>query len=162
MVNEYLRSINEPLLNITPTVSLAVATESFKYVESSFVGYDETIDGPAEVVTKELFQIMDSSGRLVLDREIFNLLSESENLTDEQKSAYGYLSLQMESYKATGAFCREDGNRDGRVDELDVDNVRQEAEVWAGSSRYDVNIDGLTNRLDIDAVISAQGQCDIK
>jgi len=68
----------------------------------------------------------------------------------------------MESYKATGAFCREDGNRDGRVDELDVDNVRQEAEVWAGSSRYDVNIDGLTNRLDIDAVISAQGQCDIK
>jgi len=65
------------------------------------------------------------------------------------------LKDELKQYQALGDWAAEDGNRDGIVDERDLELAQNVATSWGLSSFYDVNQDGLTNAEDIKVIAQA-------
>ena len=78
--NQFLHGLNEPLLNVLPTDQSAAATETYKYVVTSWVDYDPQSDGPNTTEIEELFLIKDANGDPLIDRESLNLLAQRRAL----------------------------------------------------------------------------------
>jgi len=152
--NQFLFGLNEPLLNVLPTGQSAAATETYKYVVTSWVDYDPQSDGPKTTEIEELFLIKDADGDPLIDRESLNLLA-APSLTEEASLALEVLKGDLLQYQALGEWAAEDGNRDGIVDERDLELAQSVATNWGLSSFYDVNRDGLTNAEDIEAIARA-------
>ena len=65
------------------------------------------------------------------------------------------LKGELQQYQALGDWAAEDGNRDGIVDERDLELAQNVTTSWGLSSLYDVNQDGLTNAEDIKVIAQA-------
>ena len=152
--NQFLHGLNEPLLNVLPTAQSAAATETYKYVATSWVDYDPQSDGPKTTDIEELFLIKDADGDPLIDLESLNLLA-APSLSDDASLALEVLKGELQQYQALGDWAAEDGNRDGIVDELDLELAQSVATSWGLSSFYDVNRDGLTNAEDIAVIAQA-------
>ena len=152
--NQFLHELNEPLLNVLPTGQSAAATETYKYVLTSWADYDPQGDGPKTTEIEELFLIKDADGDPLIDLESLNLLA-APSLTDDAGLALEVLKGKLQQYQALGDWAAEDGNRDGIVDERDLELAQNVATSWGLSSFYDVNQDGLTNGEDIKVIAQA-------
>ena len=152
--NQFLHGLNEPLLNVLPTGQSAAATETYKYVLTSWVDYDPQGDGPKTTEIEELFLIKDADGDPLIDLESLNLLA-APSLTDDAGLALEVLKGELQQYQALGDWAAEDGNRDGIVDERDLELAQNVTTSWGLSSLYDVNQDGLTNAEDIKVIAQA-------
>lgn len=152
--NQFLHELNEPLLNVLPTGQSAAATETYKYVLTSWADYDPQGDGPKTTEIEELFLIKDADGDPLIDLESLNLLA-APSLTDDAGLALEVLKGKLQQYQALGDWAAEDGNRDGIVDERDLELAQNVATSWGLSSFYDVNQDGLTNAEDIKVIAQA-------
>ena len=152
--NQFLYGLNEPLLNVLPTDQSAAATETYKYVVTSWVDYDPQSDGPNTTEIEELFLIKDANGDPLIDRESLNLLA-AQSLTNDASLALEVLKKELQQYQSLGNWAAEDGNRDGTVDNRDLTLAQEVATTWGLSSFYDVNQDGVTNTDDLRAIEEA-------
>ena len=121
---------------------------------TSWVDYDPQSDGPKTTDIEELFLIKDADGDPLIDLESLNLLA-APSLSDDASLALEVLKGELQQYQALGDWAAEDGNRDGIVDELDLELAQSVATSWGLSSFYDVNRDGLTNAEDIAVIAQA-------
>jgi hypothetical protein len=60
---------------------------------------------------------------------------------------------------ASQPACPGDGNIDGKVDALDIQNWTVVSHSWGLSSIYDINLDGLTNGADLTLIGNNQVTC---
>ena len=60
---------------------------------------------------------------------------------------------------ASQPACVGDGNADGVVNALDIDNWRMISQAWGLSSTYDLNFDGLTDDADRALLAGNTGAC---
>lgn len=150
--NEFLYDQGEATMSIPPTIGYAAANETHKLVRTFWLDYDPLTEGPVELETLELFQITDADGNPQIDYEAVNLLAGALATTPTVQLAFEELSALLEAYIEAGTFAPEDGNRDGVVDQEDVDNARSISSSWGKSSRYDVNLDGTTDTLDLELI----------
>lgn len=141
-------------MKVLPTAQAGAATESHKYVETSWVDFDPASNGPKTIEVDELFLIKDANGDPLIDLESLNLL-ETRTLTQDASLALEVLQGNLARYRALDTWASEDGNRDGRVDDRDLALATEVASNWGLSSFYDVNRDGLTNAEDLRAIEQA-------
>jgi len=153
-VNQFLHGLGESPLAVLSTAQQAAATETYKYVVTSWVDFDPQSNGPKTVEIDELFLIKDANGDPLIDRESLNLLAQ-DTLTDDASLALEVLRGDLQQYQALGNWNPEDGNRDGVVNTLDLALAEQGTISWGLSSFYDVNQDGLTNAEDLRAIEQA-------
>ena len=156
-VNQFLSGLDEPTLKVLPTSQYAAATETHKYVRTSWVDFDPGSNGAKTIETEELFLIKGADGNPLLDLETANLLA-AKTLTAEATLALEVLKGELQQYQALNLWAPEDGNRDGVVNELDLTLATKVSNSWGLSSFYDVNLDGLTNSEDLEAIERAIAQ----
>ena len=130
------------------------ATGQRPLTSKNSVDYDPQSDGPKTTDIEELFLIKDADGDPLIDLESLNLLA-APSLSDDASLALEVLKGELQQYQALGDWAAEDGNRDGIVDELDLELAQSVATSWGLSSFYDVNRDGLTNAEDIAVIAQA-------
>ena len=152
-VNEFLYGLDEPTLKVLPTSQYGAATETHKYVVTSWVDFDPNSDGPKTTNIEELFVIKDADGNPLIDFESANLLT-SVNLPDDARLALEVLKGELQQYQAL-TWDAKDGNRDGVVNTLDLTLAAQISTSWGLSSVYDINLDGVTNSDDLEAIRQA-------
>jgi hypothetical protein len=85
-----------------------------------------------------------------LDDKPFNLLAPGHTLTKAEEKAFAKLSTELDKLLASQKPCPGDGNRDGVVDQEDIDQLDYwESTTGGNSSWYDFNQDSLTNQCDV-------------
>lgn len=136
--------------SIQPLSAVAIRDDRYKIVRNTLQlndpAYTECL--PA-VTTDELYAIDQAAPRPALDTAGLDLMQQAQ-LTAEQQASYEELSTQLAALLASAPECPGDGNRDGRVDGEDVAGWREYSQLAAGgSSWFDVNFDGLTDRADL-------------
>ena len=75
------------------------------------------------------------------------------------QQVYNDLLARLDAVLRSEPPCPGDGNQDGVVDVADVANAQHIAATWGRSSVYDLNLDGLTNQEDVQAVRAHLGAC---
>ncbi len=92
---------------------------------------------------------------------------QTDSLNSVQQQAYAFLKSEMDRHDAVAAYnrdydsvnCPGDGNRDGVVDQKDMDNWRELSRLNSGqSSWYDFNHDGKTDQADQQIIQSNLGR----
>ena len=154
-VNEFLYGLGEPLFGVAPTIGFAAANETHKLVRTEWTDFDPGTGGPANYDTEELFVITDPNGDPLLDYASADLLTSPAANNPDVQLAYEELTGQLEAYLALDDFAPEDANQDGVVDALDVALAEATADEWGLSSRYDLNLDGVTDQTDIAQILTA-------
>lgn len=144
-VNQALYKKGEPTLAIQPETNKAVRNERYKLVQLTVQHYDETSDAISTREVQELYEINQVVPVPMLDKLGDNLLGAP--LTADAQRAYDELSATMQAFLASEPECPGDGNKDGKVDQTDVDNWRSIAQAWGKSSVYDFPIDGVLDGL---------------
>ena len=154
-VNEFLYGLGEPLFGVAPTIGFAAANETHKLVRTEWTDFDPGTGGPTNYDTEELFVITDPNGDPLLDYASADLLTSPAANNPDVQLAYEELTGQLEAYLALDDFAPEDANQDGVVDALDVALAEATADEWGLSSRYDLNLDGVTDQTDIAQILTA-------
>jgi len=162
---------------VLPISQKAVTDGDYKLVRLNRKAYTLNPADPASVPetdltrqTDELYQIDWATPNPRIDRQGTAVAAGTApltNLTGEQQAAYDRLRAEMDKRDAVASYnynydtlhCPGDGNRDGVVDQQDLDNWAELSKLnlyqgVAQSSWYDVNHDGLTDAAD-EAIIRA-------
>jgi len=145
-VNALLEEEGQPTVDVFPRSQRAIRDMDHKLVRIERLdcgsGEFDTVD--------ELYEVDQSRDpeELKLDRADANILADGpEGLTSEQRQRYEALAAALEAIVEVAPVCPGDGNRDGKVDQVDLD----EWERWSragGSSWYDFDLDGKTDETD--------------
>jgi len=153
----YQASAGAVLVSQLPASTLAVRDPLFKLVRNSGLNYVPATDSCASQTVDELYPVDQALPVPQIDRPAANLMLAP--LTASLQQVYQGLVARLETILSSQPVCPWDGNRDGVVDENDVTNAQAIASRWGLSSIYDVNIDGLTNEVDVQAIRSRLGPC---
>ena len=89
-----------------------------------------------------------------LDNENSDLLASGGTLTPAEQEAYASLSLALQETLDSNVTCVGDGNRDGVIDDLDIEQLGYWQELSGLSSWYDFDQNGLTNEADLAYITS--------
>src|SRR5690606_1356631 len=127
-----------------PLVSIAVRNEGFKLVENTFKDCSSGVC--VDSTQLELFEIDQPIDTPWLDKEGTELPLDA--LSAPQQAALIELTEQLTAIRATVIACPGDGNIDGVVDDLDLQEWERYANLTGLSSVYDLNLDGRTDALD--------------
>ena len=84
-----------------------------------------------------------------LDNEESDLLASGQRLTPSEEENFLSLSRALEDIQASNVPCIGDGNLDGVIDELDIDQLDYWQALSGLSSWYDFDLNGLTNDEDL-------------
>jgi len=148
-VNAFLEDEEQPTVNLFPRSQRGIRNERYKLVRIDRLdcasGEHRTVD--------ELYTINQSrsAATLELDRAEDNLLADTSPEELEGEALQNYTSLQgaLEALLASKIDCPGDGNGDGKVDQLDLDEWQKWATRSGGhTSWYDLNDDGATDHAD--------------
>jgi hypothetical protein len=161
-VNKFLHDTAAPgetpkYLTIQPLTSVAMRNAKYKVVRNHFWDYDQTENDCVERKTDEFYEIDEGVPTPNLDKEGDDL-NAMGSLNAEQRRNYRALSRELDRVLSGAPKCPGDGNNDGVVNDLDL-------EQWAfysgssqgGSSWYDFNHDGLTDRMDLEVILEHFG-----
>ena len=100
-----------------------------------------------ETVTE--FYRIDENVPPKLDNEESDLLASGRRLTPSEEESFLSLSRALEDLQASNVPCIGDGNLDGVIDELDIDQLDYWQALSGLSSWYDFDLNGLTNDEDL-------------
>ena len=139
--------------DVTPLVSIAVRDNAFKLVENTFKDCES--GACVDRIQLELYEIDQPINTPWLDREGSEL--PLDMLSSAQQKAFTKLTTLLADIRATVIACPGDGNIDGVVDALDLENWASYASSAGLSSVYDFNLDGLTNELDESIILENMG-----
>ncbi len=138
------------------TIYQAIRNEHFKLIRNHALDYDPNSDGPIELSAEELYHINQARPLPLLDLASNELLAEGE-LGPIPAANHAELSQAIDALLASQIDCPGDGNDDGRVDQLDIDNYHAITAQWSGSSTYDFNHDGQTDAADLQTIMDNLG-----
>jgi hypothetical protein len=145
------------LIDLLPTQSMAIRNADYKLVRNSTLVYDPPTLSCVQRTVNEFYEVDQWVPRPKLDTADADLLQQP--LTESLQRVYDDLTAQLAAILDSEKPCKGDGNADGVVDARDLETVVQLASTWRLSSVYDVNLDGLTDSVDIDLVRNAFGSC---
>ncbi len=149
-VNQALYKEGRNQLAIQPETNTAIRNKRYKLVQRAVQHYDTASDTVVMRNVQELYEINQAVPVPMIDKLGDNLLSQP--LSAEAQQAYDELSDKLQAMLDSEPDCPGDGNKDGKVDQTDMDNWREIAQTWGKSSVYDFVIDGaadgLTNERD--------------
>jgi len=155
-----------------PVTTKAVTDGSYKLVRSTRNECETVGDANNPVnyqysatnydVSDEFYRINTATPDPLLDRDGSALVLgapplDTSSLTDVERLAYEQLSDEMDQHDVVASYnldydsvsCPGDGNRDGVVDQRDLDNWTELSQLNGGqSSWYDFNHDGKTDEAD--------------
>jgi hypothetical protein len=141
-----------PRVSILPESSAAIRDDKFKIVRNRITDYDVTTDSGVSTTTEELYEVDQAKGKPKIENPASNDLLKRLPLSAEAQLAYATLKGKLDALLASEPDCPGDGNKDGVVDQKDMDSWRTIAQSWGLSSVYDffVNyqLDGLTDASD--------------
>ena len=140
-----------------PQTYEAVRNDKYKLVHNRWQDYDVKSSGPVTVDSTEFYEINQDIPLPKLDTAGANLLP--GGLNQEQQANFDALQARLNAVLASAPACPGDGNGDGVVDDLDVQDYTQIAKQWGLSSHYDFNIDSFTNEEDLQTIQSHYGPC---
>jgi arylsulfatase A-like enzyme len=144
--------------SIQPLSGVAIRDAQYKLVRNFIDDYDPASDSCVAKQTDELYRIDQALPNPILDRAESELRAQGP-LSAEAQHSYDTLSAQLATTLASEPACPGDGNQDARVDELDIQGYQQFAALsQGGSSWYDFNADGVTDRQDLQQIQSGLGQ----
>lgn len=148
-VNQALFQAGLDQIEIQPEISTAIRNDRYKLVQNTTQTYDSLNNMCGVTLTEELYEVNQAVPVPLLDDAEQNLLLRP---TPAVLQIYDDLRGKLDAMLASEPKCPGDGNRDGVVDQQDLDNWRRIAADWGLSSVYDFIIgdhrDGLTNALD--------------
>ncbi len=144
-------------IEMAPTVYQAVRDEAYKLVRNWALDFDVSTGIGQGVQTEELYRIDQAAPVPALDRAHTNLLD--RKLLPEEQRRYEALVAELESVLASQVACPGDGNGDGVVDSVDVDEHHRISTGWGESSPYDLNHDGRTDEADLAIIRENMGPC---
>lgn len=137
----------------------AIRNQHYKLVRNVGADYDVASDTGLIFRTEELYRIDQNVPTPTLDREGEDLM-EFGPLSPDDAQNYARLYHAIEQLQGTQIACPGDGNDDGHVDQMDIDNYNAIlAGGWSGSSVYDFNMDGVTDDTDLDVILDNFGAC---
>ncbi|MCB1706140.1 MAG: sulfatase-like hydrolase/transferase [Halioglobus sp.] len=147
-VNEYQAANNAKPYSVQPSSQLAMRNADYKLVQATTTNWDvQSSACQTETVTE--FYAVDEGIPPKLDNEHADLLASGHALTPAEQEAYDGLSLALEDVLDSNVSCVGDGNRDGVIDELDIEQLQYWRELTGLSSWYDFDLNGLTNEADL-------------
>jgi hypothetical protein len=150
---EYAKQATVPLTQIYT----AVRDDNYKIVKNHSLDYSPVTDGPVNNDSIEFYQINEDPGLSVkIDSANDNLIPpcsdfescDTTQLSHDEKLNWNRLQQEMNSILASAPDCPGDGNGDGVVNLLDIQDWAMIAAAWGGSSHYDFNHDGYTDLKD--------------
>lgn len=162
-VNQYLYDHEQPMIGLQPLSAEAIRNDSYKVVQNHFVG---DVSPPAgeypncdENVSTEFYNINEQKHNPKIDRKGDNLINPETGLPDDPALQVIFadllqqLNVIMDSVQPcppgppVGYLASIDGNQDGVVNDIDLENLNGFAEA-GGSSWYDVDESGTTTSVD--------------
>ena len=158
-VNQAEHKANLPLTPISPEISIAVRNENYKVVRNTIQTYDAATDTGGPVTADEFYQVNEEVPTPLLDKAALNLVPTQSSWSPVLSANFSQLRTQLDSILASQPACPGDGNMDGKVDSLDLQNWLAINRSWGQSSNYDVNLDGLTDNADLNSISDHQGAC---
>lgn len=152
-VNEYQAANSEQPYSVQPDSQLAIRNADYKLVEVTTTDWDVQASA-CETETVTEFYAVDEGIPPDLDNEEDDLLASGSMLTPSEEMAFSSLSIALDEVLDSNVPCVGDGNLDGVIDDLDVEQLGYWQDLFGRSSWYDFDLDGLTNEDDL-AVITA-------
>lgn len=162
-VNQHLYDRDQPLFDLQPLYAEAIRNDFYKVVQNHYVGNPQP---PADeypncdpITSVEFYQIDEAKQSPLLDKEESNLINPDSGLPDDPELQVIFadlveqLNLILESVQPCppgppeGYMASIDGNQDGIVDNVDLENLQGFSEA-GGSSWYDVDASGTTDSVD--------------
>jgi len=140
---------------IQPLVSVAVRNDGFKLVENTYKDCNSSSSACVDSIVLELYEIDEPINTPWLDEEGSELPLDA--LSSAQQAAFTELTTLLGDIRATVIACPGDGNIDGVVDALDLEDWSIYANATGLSSVYDLNLDGLTDALDESVILENMG-----
>ncbi len=162
-VNQYQYQKGEAMFNLQPLSAEAVRNDFYKLVVNHFVGEPappaDEFPNCDSLDSIEFYSVDEAENDPQIDREQDNLVNPATGLPDdpEQQAVFAQLMDQLDLIMNSvqpcppgppeGYLASIDGNQDGVVDSVDLDNLNGFAAA-GGSSWYDVNESGTTDEAD--------------
>lgn len=157
-VNKYNLAQSPPQATyaVLPDWQMAMRDDDYKLVRLATTDYDPTADKCVTTQATEFYAI-DDKVPPKLDNAQSNLLLAPHVLDRKEQAAFTKLSQALTDLLATQVPCVGDGNLDGLVNQEDIDQFNDWANVTGSmSSWYDLNLDGLTNQADVPYITQGQ------
>jgi arylsulfatase A-like enzyme len=152
-VNDYLVAQGEATADVMPESQAAIRDADFKLVR---IERRDCGTGALQI-TDELYRIDQAVPIPRLDNPPLNLLLNPQ-LSAPQRAAYQFLDAALTELETSEIECPGDGNRDGVVDQEDLDNWQRFSELNNGrSSWYDFTLDGRTDEADLAVIFANMG-----
>lgn len=150
-VNEYLAANNLQPYSVQPDSQLAMRNASYKLVQATSTDWD-TQSGACTTETVTQFYAIDEAVPPKLDDAGSDLLASGGSLTAAEQAAFTSLSVALDDVLESNVPCVGDGNLDGVIDELDIEQLEYWQDIFGLSSWYDFDLNGLTNEQDLDYI----------
>lgn len=155
-VNKQRLATGQAAYSVLPNWQMAMRDDDYKLVRFATTDYDTTSDSCTTPVVTEFYAI-DDDVPPSLDNADRNLLVAPHVLSRNERRAFVSLITGLERLLASEIPCPGDGNLDGVVDAADIDQFNYWANVTGQhSSWYDFNLDGLTDQVDVPAIVSGE------
>jgi hypothetical protein len=145
--------------DIYPLEAFAVRNNLYKLVINDYQAYDATSNSCVATSTKEFYQINENVPLPKLDTANADLLANGVKLNPAQQKNYDSLNAQFKTLLASQPACPGDINLDGTVDYLDVAAWEMFQALSTASSWADIDLDGMTNDVDLSIILQNQGAC---
>jgi hypothetical protein len=156
-------SEGQPAASVIPQNAWAIRNdEGYKLVRNSWKDYqpenlNATDDGCVDVTTEELYQVNEAIPVPMLDRSGTQLDYSVSGSTNNQM--YSSLKKELDDLLASHEDCPGDGNGDGFVNWEDIKDYKHLVKISKGkSSWYDLDRNGLTDKADLQTIISNLGK----
>ena len=147
-VNQYQLANGQDAYSVLPDSQQAVRDSQFKLVQSITTDWDPAA-GACATNTSEEFYRVDEAIPPKLDDSESDLLASGEPLSPAEEAAFQSLSLALAQIVDSNVPCTGDGNLDGVIDALDIEQLEYWQELTGYSSWYDFDLNGLTNAADL-------------
>lgn len=138
-----------PDMTILPSASWTIRNENYKLVKSKFAPCDNALN-PYEFYNLRP-TLINPKG---LDNSPQNLL-DGRSLSDDEEENLGVLMALLGALLESEPICPGDGNLDKVVDFEDVEGL---VENWGLPSVFDLNGDGITDQVDLEAQLERFGE----
>ncbi len=149
-VNVWQANHGKPTYTLQPLDSKAIRNDGFKIVTNFLQDYDATANQCVPRTTVEFYAINEDVPVPVLDEEGDDLLRTGTPLTPVQQANFDVLAVELLAVLDSQPACPGDGNIDGAVNGLDLENwLKFALGTRGGSSWYDINMDGRTDIKDL-------------
>jgi hypothetical protein len=147
-VNQYQLANGQDAYSVLPDSQQAVRDSQFKLVQSTTTDWDPPSSACATDTGQEFYRVDDAIPPKLDDSES-DLLASGEPLSPAEEAAFQSLSLALAQVVDSNVPCTGDGNLDGVVDALDIEQLEYWQDLTGYSSWYDFDLNGLTNAADL-------------